>query len=241
MRRTTHTYLTAREVADLADACGTQGDVVLILAYSGLRFGELTGLNVEDVDVEARRIRVRRSITQVGGRLVEGNPKSEAGRRSVPIPERLVPALKARLDNRPPGAPAIASPRGSRLGLENRKRSVITKIGRNKMRVHDLRHTYASLSRRAGADLRLLQKAMGHASITVTAHTYADLCDDELDKHCGRNRLPRRPKSDRLLNCTNPGGQGRDRTGDLPLFRRTLIPTELPGRKAPSASPWWRP
>jgi integrase len=37
------------------------------------------------------------------------------------------------------------------------------------------------LSRRAGADLRLLQKAMGHASITVTAHTYADLFDDELD------------------------------------------------------------
>ena len=35
------------------------------------------------------------------------------------------------------------------------------------------------------------------------------------------------------LNCTHPGGQGRDRTGDLPLFRRTLIPTELPGRKAP--------
>jgi hypothetical protein len=38
-----------------------------------------------------------------------------------------------------------------------------------------------SSSRRAGADLRLLQKAMDHASITVTAHTYADLFDDELD------------------------------------------------------------
>jgi integrase len=101
MRATTHIYLTAREVAQLSDACGVQGDVVLILAYTGLRFGELTGLNVEDVDVDARRIRVRRSITQVGGRLVEGNPKSDAGRRSVPIPERLVPALKARLDGRP--------------------------------------------------------------------------------------------------------------------------------------------
>jgi integrase len=70
--------------------------------------------------------------------------------------------------------------------LENWKRSVdwksaIAEIGREKMRVHDLRHTYASLSRRAGADLRLLQNAMGHASITVTAHTYADLFDDELD------------------------------------------------------------
>ena len=77
-------------------------------------------------------------------------------------------------------------PKGSRLGLENWKRAVdwrrsATEIGRPDLRVHDLRHTYASLSRRAGADLRLLQKAMGHASITVTAHTYADLFDDELD------------------------------------------------------------
>jgi len=98
----------------------------------------------------------------------------------------LVPALKARLDGRARSAPAIASPRGSRLGLENWKRAVnwkaaIAQVGRERLRVHDLRHTYASLSRRAGADLRLLQKAMGHASITVTAHTYADLFDDELD------------------------------------------------------------
>lgn len=116
MRSATHTYLTVAEVAALAEACGSQGDVVLILAYTGLRFGELTGLNVEDVDLRGRRLRVRRSFTQVGGRLVEGNPKSEAGRRSVPIPERLVPALKERIDGRPPGAPAIASPKGCRLG-----------------------------------------------------------------------------------------------------------------------------
>jgi integrase len=60
-------------------------------------------------------------------------------------------------------------------------KTAIASIGRQKPRVHDLRHSYASLSRRAGADLRLLLKAMGHASITVTAHTYADLFDDELD------------------------------------------------------------
>jgi integrase len=186
MRPATHIYLTPAEVTALAQICGAQGDIVLILAYSGLRFGELIGLNVEDVDLRAGRIRVRRSMTQVGGRLVEGNPKSAPGYRSVPVPERLMPALKTRLDARPPGAPAIASPRGSRLSLENWKRAVswrksATAIERDKLRVHDLRHTYASLSRRAGADLRLLQKAMGHASITVTAHTYADLFDDELD------------------------------------------------------------
>jgi integrase len=91
-----------------------------------------------------------------------------------------------RVSGRPPGAPAITSPNGALLGLENWKRSTqwrvaIVKIDRPKMRVHDLRHTYASLARRAGADLRLLQKTMGHASITVTAHVYADLYDDELD------------------------------------------------------------
>ena len=101
MRPTTHIYLSATEVAALANVCADQGDVVLILAYTGLRFGELTGLNTEDVDLDARSVRVRRSMTQVGGRLAEGNPKSMAGRRSVPIPERLVPLFKARIDGRP--------------------------------------------------------------------------------------------------------------------------------------------
>src|SRR6516225_2163286 len=137
-------------------------------------------------DPGLHRPEVRRANRVERRRCRRRNPKSEAGRRSVPIPERLVPALKARLDGRARSAPAIASPRGSRLGLENWKRAVnwkaaIAQVGRERLRVHDLRHTYASLSRRAGADLRLLQKAMGHASITVTAHTYADLFDDELD------------------------------------------------------------
>ncbi|MBJ7287588.1 site-specific integrase [Williamsia sp.] len=186
MRPTTHVYLTSSEVNRLAELCGHQGDIVLILAYTGLRYGELIGLNVEDVDLAARRLRVRRSMSQVGGRLVEGNTKSAAGRRSVPIPQRVLPLLAARIEGRPHGAPAITAPRGSRLSLENWKRDAhwkesIAAILRPTMRVHDLRHTYASLARRAGADLRLLQKTMGHASITITAHTYADLYDDELD------------------------------------------------------------
>jgi integrase len=105
MSVTSHVYLTAAAVAKFAELCDTargensravkQGDVVVILAYTGLRFGELTGLNVEDVELQARRIRVRRSITQLSGRLLEGPPKSRAGRRSVPIPKLLVPILDA--------------------------------------------------------------------------------------------------------------------------------------------------
>jgi integrase len=50
------------------------------------------------------------------------------------------------------------------------------------MRLHDFRHTYASLARSEGADLKLLQVTMGHASIVVTAHTAADLYDSDLDR-----------------------------------------------------------
>ena len=97
-----------------------------------------------------------------------------------------MPILSERIYGRFPGETRGHVTERDELGLENWKRSTrwrdaIVEIGRPSLRVHDLRHTYASLSRRAGADLRLLQKAMGHASITVTAHIYADLYDDELD------------------------------------------------------------
>lgn len=185
LRQTTHVYLTVSEVAALAEVCGPHGDIVIILAYTGLRFGELIGLRIEDVDLEARRIRVRRSIVRVGGRLVDGNPKTAAGRRSVPIPQRIVPILETRIASRFPGEPAILSPKGALMAIDNWKRAVdwrnsIVAIGRPTLRVHDLRHTYASLARSAGADLRILQKTMGHASITTTAHIYADLYDEEL-------------------------------------------------------------
>lgn len=181
-----HVYLTAVEVDQLACLCGDQGDVVLILAYTGLRFGELVGLRVGDVNLSTRRIRVRRSITQVGGKLVEGAPKTRSGVRSVPIPSRIIPLLAHRIAGRGGDDPAILSPRGALLGRENWVRSVrwkeqTSKLGKPATRIHDLRHTYASLSRSAGADLRLLQKTMGHSSITTTAHIYADLYDTELD------------------------------------------------------------
>lgn len=180
-----HNYLCRAEVEQLAAACACEGHVVLILAFTGLRFGELTGLRVEDVDLDARRLYVRRSVSQVGGKLVTTAPKTKAGVRSVPIPERLVPILAERI-TRPRSAPLITAPRGGLLHRENWVRranwnAARASIDRPTLRLHDLRHSYASMARAAGADLKLVQRAMGHASISITGDTYADLWDDELD------------------------------------------------------------
>ena len=59
---------------------------------------------------------------------------------------------------------------------------VCEELGLGRVRRHDLRHTFASLARLGGADLRYIQNALGHKSITTTARLYAHLYDEEPDQ-----------------------------------------------------------
>jgi integrase len=81
--RERHRYLAAPEVAALAGACKDEGDVVTILAYTGLRWSELVGLRVGDIDLAARRLHVRRAAPEVEGRIIIGPPKTRAAKRTV--------------------------------------------------------------------------------------------------------------------------------------------------------------
>ncbi|GAB3012246.1 hypothetical protein MBOU_49520 [Mycobacterium bourgelatii] len=261
--RERHRYLTAGEVIALAAACGDQGDIVTILAFTGLRWSELVGLRVGDINLETGRLEVRQAAPEVEGRIIVGPPKTRAAVRTVPLPQVVIDALKPRIAGRGPREQAITSPNGGYLRSNNWRRHTHWNEALNKtelapLTIHDLRHTYASLARASGADLRYVQKTMGHSTPTVTANIYSDLYSDELD-HVAANldRLcstvanqVNGQEPDKTINPKSAvtaykqvrdGGQGRDRTADLPLFRRTLIPTELPGRKAACASPCWRP
>jgi integrase len=84
--RERHRYLTASEVAALTAACGDHGDVVTILAFTGLRWSELVGLRVGDIDLVARRLYVRRAAPEVEGRIIVGPPKTRSAVRTVPLP-----------------------------------------------------------------------------------------------------------------------------------------------------------
>lgn len=186
-RQNHHRYLTAVEVRQLADACARDGDVVVILAYTGIRWGELAGLRVADVDLPRRRLYVRRTVTDVSGQLVEGPPKTAAGRRTVPLAKVAAKALGVRVKGRGGGEFAVPAPRGGPMSAPNWRRrakwaDAIEMAGISPSpTLHDLRHTYASLARAAGADLTLVSKTMGHSSVAVTGDVYADLFDDELD------------------------------------------------------------
>ncbi|MFL6089401.1 MAG: tyrosine-type recombinase/integrase [Aeromicrobium sp.] len=182
-----HVYLPKEDVIRLAALLGEQGDVALLLAFLGLRFGELVGLQVQDVDLARKRIHIRRSVTSVRGKQLVGTPKTRAGLRSVPVPTAtLGPVFAHRTVGKAPSDALVTGPRGGPLRRENWIRDtgwnkVIVELGYPDLTPHSLRHTYASLARRAGGDLRLIQKSLGHASILTTAHIYSDLFDDELD------------------------------------------------------------
>lgn len=178
--------LTAPQVDTLAEKLGEQGDLVLGMAYLGLRWSELAGLRVGDVDLVRNRVRIIERATEVGGRLDVDAPKSVASARQVAIPEFLREVLAARVDGRDRGDLVFPAPGGGHLRNGNwRNRSgwneATQALGLAGLTPHDLRRTFGSLARSAGADLRWIQKAMGHASITTTARIYAHLYDDELD------------------------------------------------------------
>ncbi|ATO61452.2 site-specific integrase [Mycobacterium kansasii] len=184
--RERHRYLSATEVAALANACGDQGDIVTILAFTGLRWSELVGLRVGDIDLKARRLYVRQAAPEVEGRIIVGPPKTRAAVRTVPLPRIVIDALKPRIENRSTKEQAITSPNGGFLRSNNWRRhthwnKALKKTGLAPLTIHDLRHTYASLARKSGADLRYVQKTMGHSTPTVTANIYSDLYSDELD------------------------------------------------------------
>ena len=138
------------------------------------------------MDLVARRLSVVERMTEVGGRLDTAAPKSKKARQ-VAIPRTVANVLAARVEGRSPDDLVFTTQRGQPLRNLNWRRDVrwnqvCVELGLDGLTPHDLRRTFGSLARLAGADLKYIQKAMGHSSITVTAEIYAQLFDSELDQ-----------------------------------------------------------
>jgi hypothetical protein len=109
-------YLTHQQVDELAVAMIRDGLVVRFLAYTGLRYGEMAALAVADFDMLRRRVQVRRSVTEVKGKLVSSTPKSHE-RRSVPFPRFLTEDLARRMAGKGRDELVFAAPGGGVLRI----------------------------------------------------------------------------------------------------------------------------
>jgi integrase len=177
-------FLSHEQVAALADAAGEDQLIIRVLAYCGLRFGELAALRVRNVDPLRRRLQIEESATEVDGRMVFGPPKSHQC-RSVPVPRSLITDLAAACAGKSPNELLFRAPEGGVLWLRNWRRRVFDPAvegpGLGQLSPHELRHTAASLAVAAGANVKAVQRTLGHASAAMTLDVYSGLFDDDLD------------------------------------------------------------
>lgn len=189
-KRRDYVYLTHAQVHALAAEAGPWRLLILLLAYTGLRWGEATALRICDIDFGRRRIDVRRAFSDVGGRIVLGTPKSHQS-RTVPVPRFLAAEIAAAVTNRRADDLVFTTPGGSVVRLSNWRRAVFLPARRraglsDRFRIPDLRHTAASLMIQAGYPPKMLQEIMGHASITTTLDLYGHLYPGEMDRYAAR-------------------------------------------------------
>lgn len=163
---------TPEQVADIAANVEARWRaLVLMAAYSGLRWGELAGLRRKHLDPLHKRVHVVEQLLEVNGKLMFGAPKTAAGTRTVALPQFLVEVMVEHLARySQPGIDGLVfvMPEGTPLRRENFRRRVwypaVRAVGMDGFRFHDLRHTNATLAAASGAPLVALMGRLGHAS-----------------------------------------------------------------------------
>jgi len=181
-------YLTHARVVAIAAAVDRNPEVPSFLAYTGLRWGEMAALRVQDFDMLRRRVNVSRSVTEVSG-LVWSTPKTHE-RRSVAFPSALADELAGLMVGRGRDDLVFTDSRGGVLRVSNWRARVFAPAvlacqladdAFPTVTPHDLRHTAASLAISAGANVKAVQRMLGHAKASMTLDVYADLFDEDLD------------------------------------------------------------
>ncbi len=182
-------YLSHQQVQTLANAGGSDGLVIVFLAYTGLRFGEMAALRVRRLDLLRRQIEVAESVTSVNGVLVWGTPKGHT-HRWVGIPRFVAELLAEHVADKGSDDLVFTSANGAVMRASNFRRDVwepaIVATGLHGLVPHGLRHTAASLAIASGADVKVVQQMLGHKSATMTLDLYGHLFEDRLDEVADR-------------------------------------------------------
>jgi integrase len=159
-----------------------------LAATTGMRRGELLGLSWGDVDLDKARLTVRRQLIRMGRRTGFGRPKTEAGRRCISLDPTTVEVLRRHKcrhavtwrddELSDPAELDLVFCRADGNGrdpdvVSHQFADLVRLAGLPKIRLHDLRHTHATLALQAGVHPKVVQERLGHASVKVTLDTYS--------------------------------------------------------------------
>jgi integrase len=178
--------LTVSEIERLAAAAMHPRDraAILLMAYAGLRAGEVGGLRVQDVDFEKCRVSIRQQVVQTHREKSITSLKTRAARRTIEVACSVTAELKAFIEAEPPAADGriFHGVRGdsdlwaySKINRQVQKAAKAAEL--RPVHAHLLRHTAVSLLIDDGANPKAIQAFVGHSNVTETLQTYGHLFD----------------------------------------------------------------
>ena len=197
-------FLTEAEFATAVGlAGGSDADFMTVLGATGMRFSEATAMWVSDVNLFKRTIRITKAWKREGdegeqdvppwlAKLITdkhrlrgyylGEPKSEAGRRTISIPPGLVEVLRPYVEGRAPDDVVFTRDDGKPIhgddyshGPWARMLARCAQVGIEHFTPHDLRHSHVGWLMAGGVDLPVIQRRLGHADFNITNNTYGHL------------------------------------------------------------------
>lgn len=154
----------------------------MTLYWTGMRLGELLALNPNDVDLEKRTISITKSYQRFGKKDVITPPKTPKSKRVITIPEFLAADIKDYMDS------LYDLQENDRLFpitkyyLEHEMQRGIKESGVKRIRVHDLRHSHASMLIELGFSPLEIANRLGHEKVETTLNTYAHLYPNKQTK-----------------------------------------------------------
>ena len=157
-------------------------ELFLLELTTGMRRGELLALRWDDLDFATGKLRIDKQVYPVGGRLIISEPKTKAANRTIILPPAMVELLAeykkgvfsdlifpSRIKPEQPIDPGY---------VRKRLQVILERAGCKRVRFHDLRHTFATLSLENGMDVKTLSTIIGHVSSATTLNTYTHITDE---------------------------------------------------------------
>lgn len=168
--------------------------LVYLALTTGMRRGELCGLHW--TDIQRGIITVRHNCVIVGGQAQISTPKTEAGKRRIPLPADTLDALKIHRSRQAREREAagedwqesglvFTTSIGTLYHPRNLLRdwyALLDKAGVRRIRIHDIRHTYASLAIYQGLDPKALADRLGHSRASLTLDVYGHVFEEQREK-----------------------------------------------------------
>ena len=216
-----------------------------VLYWTGMREGELLALSPADIDLDNKTISINRTYQRIEGKDVFTSPKTRKSKRKIPIPDFLCQELSDYIQSRYmldaderlfPVTKSYLSHEMIR-GCKN--------TGVKKIRIHDIRHSHASLLINQGCDALMLADRLGHEKVSTTLNTYSHLFPHKQQElvhsleslQATDSPTPEPPSDNPLLEAagiTCEVSQTQDNGSDVtiqPLFGPALVPSNTASGK----------